>query len=307
MPESGHALCVRSVGGPLDVQPEMVVTEALARLRIGTICCRESIPAISVHMLLGPDTPEERLHRWMERIITFCAEQGVAFAGADASVGDAVTRDLLTVQAFYSGAGAAPDKGMLMPGSALYMAGYTGLAGCGIAAHALRENLLQRFSTVLVERGLSFMEEGALPAALPEGALAVWPVGEGGILGALWELGEYWNVGLDIDLRSVPVRQEMIEICDALELHPYQMYTCGAMLFTVEAGGGELPHISDRDGRHIPAVRIGTVTEGKARIARSGEEIRYVDKPAQDPLMQFVHGVLAEGQGMDGPQHKRMK
>ena len=83
---------------------------------------------------------------------------------------------------------------------------------------------------------------------------------------------------------AIPVRQETIEICDHLQIHPYQLFTCGACLFTLPPGTGELPDIRTEGGYKIPVAQIGKVTAQKARILHSGEEVRYLDKPAQDSL-----------------------
>ena len=38
---------------------------------------------------------------------------------------------------------------------------------------------------------------------------------------------------------------------------------------------------------HIPAVVVGRVTDGKGRILRNGDEIRYLDRPKQDQLYKM--------------------
>lgn len=273
---------VRSIGGRLDPTPEMVLTEAVGRLGTGSISRDGYSVGITLQLLLAQNTQEEQLHAVMERILKFCASNGLDLLQADAAVGDTLTGDVLSVTAFRTDTGS--EKGVLLPGSDLYMAGYTALAGTGIVSCAAKEQLSSRFPSVMVEKGISFLKEGSLLLPLPEGCLKVWPVQEGGILAALWDLGEYWNVGLDIDLRAVPVRQETIEICDHLQIHPYQLFTCGACLFTLPPGTGELPDIRTEGGYKIPVAQIGKVTAQKARILHSGEEVRYLDKPAQDSL-----------------------
>ena len=39
-------------------------------------------------------------------------------------------------------------------------------------------------------------------------------VTEGGIFGALWEMAEASGVGLEIDLKKIPIRQETVEVCE---------------------------------------------------------------------------------------------
>ena len=47
---------------------------------------------------------------------------------------------------------------------------------------------------------------------LPSGAVfAMHDVTEGGIFGALWEMAEASGVGLEIDVKKIPIRQETVE------------------------------------------------------------------------------------------------
>ena len=39
---------------------------------------------------------------------------------------------------------------------------------------------------------------------------------EGGIFGALWEIGEASGTGITADLRKIPIKQETVEICEVL-------------------------------------------------------------------------------------------
>ena len=54
------------------------------------------------------------------------------------------------------------------------------------------------------------------------GASARYLMGEGGFLSALWKMAEASGAGLSADLRSVPIRQETIEICEIFDVNPYK-------------------------------------------------------------------------------------
>ena len=59
--------------------------------------------------------------------------------------------------------------------------------------------------------------------AMQVGVSAMHDVTEGGIFGALWEMAEASGVGLCVDLKKIPIRQETIEICEFFNLNPYQL------------------------------------------------------------------------------------
>lgn len=50
--------------------------------------------------------------------------------------------------------------------------------------------------------------------AVKSGVGAMHDVTEGGIFGALWEMAEASGVGLEIDLKKIPLRQETVEVCE---------------------------------------------------------------------------------------------
>ena len=60
------------------------------------------------------------------------------------------------------------------------------------------------------------------------GVSAMHDVTEGGVFGALWEMAEASGVGLEIDLKKIPIRQETIEICEFFNLNPYQLISSGS-------------------------------------------------------------------------------
>ena len=65
---------------------------------------------------------------------------------------------------------------------------------------------------------LSVVPEAA--TAVKSGVSAMHDVTEGGIYGALWELAEASGIGLVIDLKAIPIRQETVEICEYYRLNP---------------------------------------------------------------------------------------
>lgn len=98
--------------------------------------------------------------------------------------------------------------------------------------------------------------------AVKSGVSAMHDVTEGGIFGALWEMAEASGVGLEIDLKKIPVRQETIEICEFFGINPYQLISSGCMLMAAEDGNllvrelekaESLPRLSERQPRGTTA------------------------------------------------------
>ena len=85
------------------------------------------------------------------------------------------------------------------------------------------------------------------------------------------------------------IRQETVEVCEYYHLNPYQMTSTGSFLMTA-ADGDAL--VKELEGVGARAVKLGVATDGKARVITSGEEQRYLDRPAPDELMLWWERAL---------------
>lgn len=100
-------------------------------------------------------------------------------------------------------------------------------------------------------------------------------VGKGGIFAALWDLGETIGTGIRINLKNIPVSQEIIEICNYLDVNPYELESRGLFLFAVESGYSFCENLKAAGYR---AEIIGFTTKDNDRIIYNGDSVRYIDK-----------------------------
>mgnify|MGYP002229688185 FL=1 len=84
---------------------------------------------------------------------------------------------------------------------------------------------------------------------------------EGGIFGALWELAQGADVGLDVDLKKIPIRQETVEVCEQFGLNPYLLMSSGAMLIGTKQGEILVRKLGEAG---IPGTVIGQAVEATA-------------------------------------------
>ena len=117
-------------------------------------------------------------------------------------------------------------------------------------------------------------------AGMPD-ITAVFQAGSGGILAALWKMAETLHTGFEADMSSISIRQETVEICEFYRLNPYQMASSGSFLIVTEDAGRVIEILEKAGAR---AVRLGVIKAQNARVITSGEEVRYLDRPAPDEL-----------------------
>jgi hydrogenase maturation factor len=106
-------------------------------------------------------------------------------------------------------------------------------------------------------------------------------VSYGGVFGALWEMAESAGVGLEIELKKIPIRQETVEICEYFDLNPYKLFSGGCMLMAAPDGNALAATLAEAQ---IPAVVIGKTTAGNDRVLLQGEERRFLETAQTDEL-----------------------
>ena len=244
-------------------------------------------PVAALIILLLPESLEEPdLKGFMKEAEKACEDLHMQIAGGQTRVTNAVTIPYGIV----TGIGKIPAKTYeslktAAPGQDVVISKWIGLEGTAYLAERYKETLLERYPAWFVERAASFdrflsvIPEAA--TAMKSGVCAMHDVSEGGIFGALWELAEGAGVGLTIDLKKLPLRQETVEVCECCNVNPYELMSGGCLLMTSE-DGPELVSALEAEG--IPAVMVGKVTDSNDRILLNEDEIRYLDRPQRDQI-----------------------
>ena len=166
---------------------------------------------------------------------------------------------------------------------------WIGIEGTVILAKERERELLGRYATTFIDRSkdldayISVLSEAAVAAK--SGVAAMHDLSEGGVFGALWELGQCSGVGLEIDLKKIPIRQETIEICEFFDLNPYKLLSGGSLLLAA-ADGNALGHAIRQAGGE--AVIIGRTIDSNDRVLINGEERRFLETTQTDELWNMV-------------------
>ena len=140
------------------------------------------------------------------------------------------------------------------------------------------EELKTHFAVPFIEKAkaldayISVQSEAAV--AVTSGVSAMHDVTEGGIFGALWEMAEASGVGLEIELKKIPIRQETVEICEFFDLNPYQLGSTGSLLLAAPDGNRL---VLDLKQQGIPAVVIGKATADNDRVVINEDERRFLE------------------------------
>ncbi len=245
---------------------------------------------VMLSVLLPPDTEESAVRKIVQDADRVCEGLGIEILGGHTEVTNAVRQILITV----TGIGRIRKAELLLPdraepGDSIVISKWVGLEATSILAKEREKELLGRFSPELIrtaagfDRYLSVVEDAEI--AKKAGVKLMHDITEGGVFGALWEIGEATGCGLTADVRSIPIRQETVEICEFFDVNPYQIMSSGSMLMIAPDGGRLVRALGERG---IHAAVIGRLTEGNDRILTNQGETRYLERPKPDELYRAL-------------------
>ncbi|MCI9175028.1 MAG: hydrogenase maturation factor [Lachnospiraceae bacterium] len=245
---------------------------------------------VMLTILLPEGSEESDLKGIMRQIEEACAQGKVQIIGGHTEVTRAVNQPLVNV----CGVGKAREGKLVStaganPGDDILVSKWIGLEGTSIIAKEKEQELAGRYPWQLIRKAqefdkyLSVLPEAAIAVRL--GVSAMHDVTEGGIFGALWELAESSGVGLEIDWKKIPVKQETIEVCEFFGINPYELISSGCMLMAAP-DGNKLVREMEKAGIH--AAVIGKATKGNDRVLLNEEEKRFLEPPKTDELYKVV-------------------
>ena len=245
---------------------------------------------IMLSVLLPEMTAEAELRSLMHDVEAVCEQLQIEILGGHTEVTKAVNQPIVTV----TGIGKMKRADMIKtsgakPGQEIVMTKWAGLEGTAILAKAREQELLTKYSAGFISGAQRMMDHiSVVPeskVAREVGVTSMHDVTEGGIFGALWEIGAASKIGLEVDLQKIQLRQETVEICEFFDLNPYMLISSGCML--IVTGNANL--LVDRLKENgIAAAVIGRITKGNDRIIVNGGEQRYLEPPKADELYKVM-------------------
>jgi hydrogenase expression/formation protein HypE len=195
----------------------------------------------------------------------------------------------------------------------LVMIGYMGLAGTGKLIDLEKEKIMNRLPSAVVEQVASRyggMQESVAQLREdwqltqdeevyelvwgaadrnPYGIVKIMEAGGDGFLNVLWRLSRRWETGFTIRLKEVPVRQETIEVCEILDVNPYELNSDSCLWIAAEKGYGLCQKLREEG---IPAVVIGELTDSKDCLLVHDDTVSYLNRPQPEEYARYleIHG-----------------
>lgn len=240
---------------------------------------------ISVAVTLPEDSEETSLKRLMKQIDDTCRELRIQISGGHTQISREVASPVITVTAF-----GYPRQLRRMDQKEydVVLSKYIGIEGTAILSSVCRQELLSRYAASFLDGVTEFWEQLSVRKeaviAGNSGVCMMHDLHSTGVFGGLWELARKADVGLQIDLKKMPILQETVELCECMGLNPYQMISGGSLLMLAQ-DGGQLVHDLEKEG--IPAFLIGTSNGGHDKVLQNEDEVRFLEKPGMDEIYKI--------------------
>ena len=269
---------------------KLCVYEAVNRAEAAAVGRGEAkVRMVSMQLMLPTDCQEQELQKMTVAAQEAAQKLQVTLADVKAHVSGAVIAPVATAEALVevwtAPAGAALSA---RAGQQIVMTKWAGLAGTVRLEKTYREALLKRYPAQLLDDVAQLEQHFSI---LPEAAVAgksgvglACAVSEGGVFHALWTLAEQAGTGLEVSLKKIPIRQETVEICNELDVNPYELSGNGSLLFVTDQGEMLAEQLQQQK---IPAAVIGFLSADNDRVIVNGEERRFLEPANTDAIYRM--------------------
>lgn len=246
--------------------------------------------AVMLTILLPEGSREEELRAMMQDMEAACARLNIEITGGHTEVTKAVNQPIVTV----TGIGKIRRDKLIktagaLPGQEIVMTKWAGLEGTAIIAAEKYDELIKRYPRGFIDGAkrmiehISIVPEAMIASSI--GAASMHDVTEGGLFGALWEIGAASRTGMEVFLDKIQLKQETVEICEFYDINPYMLISSGCLLVVTDKGNLLVDKLREAG---IAAAVIGRITPGNDRVIINGEERRYLEPPKSDELYKVI-------------------
>jgi len=242
---------------------------------------------------LPPSLSDELLGRYWKSIHTACKKLGISiigghtgrFEGCDYTVIGGSTMFAIGNEAAYV------TSDMARAGDDLIATKSAAIEASAILARSFPQTVERHLGSDIMEKARSLFTkisvvEDALAASSvglrQNGVTAMHDVTEGGVLSAVLEMADASGLGVFVDSESIPVMNEVSEVCRLFRIDP--KFALGQGSLIVASGPVHTQDVMKAFRRRgITAGIIGRLTKNRRPIMRVKDKMLRLAYPRQDP------------------------
>ncbi|MCI6017980.1 MAG: AIR synthase related protein [Clostridiales bacterium] len=239
-------------------------------------------------VLMPPDYPESQLKQLMTLLDETCGIYDMEILGGHTEYMPVIGELTVTVTAAgYTNE--IPETFSARAGDDIVMTKWAGLYGTAVVASRKADELKGRYYPDFIEETDRYFEylsvKREIEIARQFDTSVMYGIAKEGIFGALWEVAVAGKVGLFVDLKKIPLKQQTVEICNYYDINPYKLSGYGALLIGTSEGEHLAAALRENG---IEAAVIGRFTSGNDRVVVNDDEVRYLEPPRGSELWKFL-------------------
>lgn len=250
-------------------------------------------------LLLPVDEDESRIKEYMAEFNGLAEKYKIQIMGGHTQVSENYEQSSFCVVAVGMTHSLLPDVKEIKPGFDIVMTKYAGLLGGDLLIKQKKDRWKERFAESYFEEAKVDIEEYDVTPAVRASLLGedesriyyMHDVSTGGVYGALWQLAEKVRRGININHYMIPVKQEIIELCEFFDINPYMLDGTGALLLVTDNGENVVKRLEDHG---ISSAVIGRIAENQDKAVCLGEvpeessEKRYLTPVKGDEIYKVI-------------------
>ncbi|MCR5515361.1 MAG: hypothetical protein K6F41_02800 [Lachnospira sp.] len=256
---------------------------------------------VTVNIVMDAASREIRLKEIINDLEEQCRHFNITIAQTDVRVSARAIKPIVTVFGLGHAQVETDDSFKLTesykpkPEDVIVAIGVIGLSGIRRVIKEKEEEILKRYTRDVLDKALAKLEELDTTSISDlvyeefrkEGIKGnVYSLSEGGVIDCLWNIAEKNHIGFEVDIRKIPVRQEIIEICEMFSINPYEMESIGSLLVTYSGNCGIVNILNEKN---VKAFEVGCFKSDNKKILRSLSDERFVEMPGQDEIYKVIN------------------
>ena len=181
-------------------------------------------------------------------------------------------------------------------GMDIVMVGSVGIGGAVALAQKYKDTLLKKFDTSFVDEVLEMEAIGNSSDYIEKvqsfmcdsyemDKVLCYEVGSEGSFAGLYEVSKFIGKGIDVSIPKIPIWQQVVEVAEVFDVNPYKMDGTGALIIVCNEGSDMVEYLTDEG---ILAKVIGVVADNNDKVARNGEEVRYLEPTRVEELANLL-------------------
>lgn len=245
---------------------------------------------IYTNLLFPVKTNEIVVADTAKSIRIICKQQGFIIYGGHTELSNAVIHPVIQITAYGKRKKQAPMT-PITSGQMIIMTKWAGLEATAMLAKRNAEELYTRYPRSYIDAAADFTQflsiRPEIEALESDTKLYTYihDISTGGVFSALWEIGRMANVGMQVDLKAIPIKQETVEIAEFYNVNPYMLLGGGSALIVTDNDQEVLAKLQQKG---VAAKVIGTIHSTQERVIINEDDKRFLTPPKGDELYKIL-------------------